>query len=136
MAEEYVGNIVRSPGFWKGNTSSDPELLYSTARFTQKGATLAAGQGRIPLGTIMAQRTADKKWVKYAASGGDAGSAVARGVLRRGIDTGTDEEAPEYQGNIVISGILKLELIKPVNATAAISELNARVDDVFGTFTF
>lgn len=134
MAVEYVGNIIPSPGFWKGNTLEDPELLYSTARFTQKGATLAAGQGQLPLGTVMAQRTTDKKWVKYADAGAD-GAGVARGVLRRGVDTGTDVDAPEYQGNIVISGILKLALVKGSDS-AAVADLNARTDDAFGTFTF
>ena len=133
MAEEYVGNIVRSPGFWKGNTSSDPELLYSYARFTQKGVTLAAGQGILPLGTVLAQRTTDKKWVAYADGGAD-GAGTARGVLRRGVDTGTDPAAEEYQGNIVISGILKLPLVKGLDA-AAITDLNARVDDAFDTLT-
>jgi hypothetical protein len=133
MAVEYVGNVVRSPGFWKGNTSDDPELLYSTARFTQKGVTLAAGQGPLGIGTVLAQRTTDKKWVAYDGSGDD-GADVARGVLRRGVDTGTDEDAPEYQGNIVISGILKLPLVKGLDS-AAIADLNARVDDVFDTLT-
>jgi Bacteriophage lambda head decoration protein D len=136
MAEEYVGNIVRSPGYWKGNVSNDPELLYSTARFTQKGVTLAAGQGVLPLGTVLAQRTSDKKWIKYD-NAGTGGAGVARGVLRRGIDTGTDTSpgAPEYQGNIVISGILKLPLLVGLDA-AAIADLNGRSDDSFDTFTF
>lgn len=134
MAVEYVGNIIPSPGFWKGNTSDDPELLYSTARFTQKGVTLAAGQGILPIGTVLAQRTTDKKWVKYD-NGGSSGAGVARGVLRRGVDTGTDVEGHEYQGNIVISGILKLALVKGADS-AAVSDLNARTDDAFGTFTF
>lgn len=135
MAEEYVGNIIPSPGFWKGNTSADPELLYSYARFTQKGVTLAAGQGVLPIGTVLAQRTSDKKWVKYATAGTD-GADVARGVLRRGVDTGLDSApgTPEYQGNIVISGILKLPLVVGLDA-AAITDLNARVDDVFDTLT-
>jgi len=134
MAVEYVGNIIPAPGFWKGNTSDDPELLYSTARFTQKGVTLAAGQGILPLGTVLAQRTTDKKWVKYD-NGGSNGAGVARGVLRRGVDTGTDTEGHEYQGNIVISGILKLSHIKGADS-AAVADLNARTDDAFGTFTF
>ncbi len=133
MAEEFVGNIVRSPGFWKGNESNDPELLYSYARFTQKGVTLAAGQGVLPIGTVLAQRLTDKKWVAYADAGLD-GAGTARGVLRRGIDTGTDVAGAEYQGNIVISGILKLPLVKGLDA-AAIADLNARVDDSFDTLT-
>lgn len=133
MAYEYVGNIIPAPGFWKGNTSDDPELLYSYARFTQKGATLRAGQGVLPIGTLMAQSTTDKKWVKYAPAGSN-GADVCRGVLRRGVDTGTDPAAHEYQGNIVISGILKLSHIKGLDA-GALADLNARTDDAYGTFT-
>lgn len=134
MAHEYVGNIIPAPGFWKGNESEDPELLYSTARFTQKGVTLAAGQGILPLGTLLAQRTTDKRWVKYDNAGAD-GAGVCRGVLRRGVDTGADPAGHEFQGNIVISGILKLSHIKGSDASA-IADLNARTDDAFGTFTF
>lgn len=134
MAVEYVGNVIPAPGYWTGNTSYDPELLYSTARFTQKGVTLAAGQGVLPLGTVLAQRSEDKKWVAYA-TGGSGGAEVARGVLRRGVDTGTDEDGHEYQGNIVISGILKNDLVIGADS-AALVDLNARVDSVFDTFTF
>lgn len=134
MAMEYVGNIIPAPGFWRGNTLEDGELLYSTARFTQKGVTLAAGQGPLPLGTLLAQRTTDKKWVKYDNGGAD-GAGVCRGVLRRGVDTGPDVNAHEYQGNIVISGILKLSLVQGLDS-AATADLNARTDDSFGTFTF
>lgn len=131
MAFEYVGNIIPSPGFWKGNTSNDPELLYSTARFTQKGVTLAAGQGVVEIGSILAQR-ADKKWVKV----GTAGAGEARGVLRRSVDTGTDPEGMTFQGNIVISGILKLDLVKDLDNSAAIASLGARTDEDMGTFIF
>lgn len=134
MAVAYVGNIVPAPGFFKGATSDDPELLFSTARFTQKGVTLAAGQGIVEIGQVLAQRTTDKKWVKYD-NGGSDGAGVARGFLRRSIDTGADEDAPEYQGNIVISGILKNALVKGLDS-AAIADLNARVDDAWDTVTF
>jgi hypothetical protein len=137
MAVEYVGNIIPSPGFWKGNDSYDPELLYSANRFTQKGVTLAAGQGILPLGTVLAQRTTDKKWVKYD-NGGSDGAGTARGFLRRGVDTGSDVNGMEYQGNIVISGILKLPIITAAGNldSAAIADLNGRSDDSFDTFTF
>jgi hypothetical protein len=134
MATEYVGNIIPSPGFWKGNDSYDPELLYSTARFTQKGVTLAAGQGVVDIGQVLAQRTTDKKWVKYNNSGSD-GAGVARGIMRRGTDTGTDPNGREYQANIVIAGILKLPLVKGLDS-AAIADLNGRSDDALDTFTF
>jgi hypothetical protein len=40
-----------------------------------------------------------------------------------------------YQGNVVISGILKLAMVVGSDA-AAVADLNARVDDVLGTYTF
>jgi hypothetical protein len=134
MAHEYVGNIIPAPSFAKGNVSDDPELLYSTARFTQKGVTLAPGQGILPLGQVMAQRTSDKMWIKYS-NAGSGGAEVARGVLRRGVDTGSDTSGRVYQGNIVISGILKLALVQGSDS-AAVADLNARTDDVLGVFIF
>ena len=56
---------------------------------------------------------------------------MARGVLRRGVDTGSDTAGKVYQGNIVISGILKNALLVGMDA-AAIADLNARVDTVLG----
>lgn len=128
MAQAYIGNVVPAPGFYKGDEWDPDELLASTARFTQKGATLAPGQGVISLGTVMGQRTSDKYWVPYV-DGALDGSEVARGVLRQGVDTGTSTDARVYMGNIVISGILKLDRVKGLDA-AAQTDLNARTDDV------
>jgi hypothetical protein len=134
MAHEYVGNIIPAPGYYQGNVSDDDELLASTARFTQKGVTLAPGQGIVMLGQVMAQRSSDKKWVKYN-NGGSGGAEVARGVLRRGVDTGADSSARVFQGNIVISGILKLDRITGSDS-AAVADLNARTDSVLNMFIF
>lgn len=134
MANEYVGNIIPAPSFVRGNVSDDDELLASTARFTQKGVTLAPGVGILKLGTVMAQRTSDKKWVAYN-NGGSGGAEVARGVLRRGVDTGTDTAGRVFQGNVVISGILKLDRVVGSDS-AAIADLNARTDSVLNMFIF
>jgi hypothetical protein len=134
MVVEYVGNIIPAPSYIKGNTSTDDELLASTARFTQKGVTLAPGLGIINLGTVMAQRTSDKKWIPYS-DAGSGGASVARGVLRRGVDTGTDVNGRVFQGNVVISGVLKLDRVVGSDA-AAISDLNARTDTVLNMFIF
>lgn len=132
MAQEYVGNITPAPGFFQGNTLTDDELLASSARFTQKGVTLAPGQGILNLGQMMAQRTADKLWVKYNGSG-SGGADIARGVLRRGVDTGSDTAGQAYQGNIVISGILKLDRVIGADS-GALADLNARSDSVLNIF--
>ena len=122
------------PGFTSPTASYvDPELLYSTAGFTQKGVTLAGGQGVLSIGTVLAQKASDKKFYRYDNSG-SGGLEIARGVLRRGVDTGA-AGAPDQLGNIVIQGILKLELMSGADS-AAITDLNARTDSVIGTFTF
>lgn len=125
------------PGYTKGDDFVDPELLYSTARFTQKGVTLAGGQGVLKAGTLLGRKTADKKYYVYDNSKSD-GTEVARGVLRRGVDTGSAGSADQL-GNIVISGILKNAMISGAGTNAitdAVADLNAKVDTVTGTFTF
>src|SRR5881628_523096 len=90
------------PGFVSPTaTATDPELLYSYARFTQKGVTIAAGQGILPAGTVLGRKTADKKYYVYSNAAGD-GTETARGVLRRAVDTTGGDQL----GNLVISGIL------------------------------
>lgn len=135
---EYVGNSIPSPGFNRGDYANDDELLYSTARFTQKGVTLKAGQGVLLLGTVLAQDTASKQYVKYN-SAGSGGANVARGVLRNSVDTGSDSSGATFQGNIVISGILKLSALSAANGGTGSLEAaitGSRVDSVIGTFTF
>lgn len=63
------------------------ELLLSTAGFTQRGVTLAGGQGVLPTGTIIARHTASGKYFAYI-SGATDGRQVAIGVLRDARDTG------------------------------------------------
>ncbi len=132
MVNEYP--VIPSPGYWKGNTYEDKELLYSTAGFTQKGVTLAAGQGVLPIGTVLGQKTSDKKYYAYN-NAGSGGVGTARGVLRRAVNTGTDPNGPDQQGNLVIAGILKLALVSGADA-AAITDLGAVTDSVLNTFKF
>lgn len=131
---EQVGDILYSPGYQETDFTTDDELLYSTARFTQKGCTLKPGQGILPLGTVMGRVTATKLWVVYN-NGASDGSEVARGVLRKTVDTGTDAAGARKQANIVISGILKNSKMSGADANA-LTDLNARIDSVLGTFTF
>ncbi len=63
------------------------ELMLSMAGYTQRGVTLAAGQGILPTGCIIARHTASGKYFAYAPSASD-GRAVALGVLRDARDTG------------------------------------------------
>ncbi len=132
MAQVY--EKIPAPGYSKGPEYKDPEILYSTVGFTQKGVTLAAGQGVLPAGTVLGQKTSDKKYYVYNNASGN-GTGVARGVLRRGVDTGTTTDAGDQLGNIVIAGILKLSAISGADASA-LTDLGAVTDSVRGTFKF
>lgn len=131
MATQYQKLPV--PGFTSptGNYV-DPEILYSTAGFTQKGVTLASGQGVLAAGTVVGQKTSDKKYYAYNNGNGD-GTQVARGILRRAVDTGTVVNVANDQlGNIVIQGIVKLAAVPNLDA-AGMSDLGAVADTVRGT---
>jgi hypothetical protein len=125
---------IPTPGFTSPtHTYTDPEILYSTAGFTQKGVTLAGGQGILPAGTVLGRKTSDKKYYVYSNSASN-GVEVARGVLRKAANTGVAGSA-DQQGNIVIQGILKNDMVSGADS-AAIVDLAARVNTVMNTFTF
>lgn len=121
------------PGYSKGPEYTDPELLYSTAAFTQKGVTLAGGQGILPAGTVLGRNNTDKKYYAYD-NGGANGIDTARGILRRAVDTG-GAGAPDQLGNLVIQGIVKLNMVSGADA-GAITDLGAVTDTVRNTFKF
>jgi hypothetical protein len=124
--------VIPVPGFVSPTaTATDPEILYSYARFTQKGVTLAGGQGILPAGTVLARKSSDKKYYAYD-NAGSGGLETARGVLRQAVNTGA-AGAPDQLGNIVISGILKLGMVSGADA-AALTDLGAVTDTVLGTF--
>jgi hypothetical protein len=131
MASEYKNIPV--PGYTSPTaTTDDKELLYSTkGGWTQVGVTVAGGQGVLTRGTVLAQKTSDKLYYKYDNNQSD-GRGVARGILRKTIDTGASGAASQ-QGLMVIAGILKNSLISGSDASA-VSDLGARVDTVVGTF--
>lgn len=134
MATQYEFQPV--PGFSSptGNYT-DPEILYSAVGFTQKGVTVASGQGVLAAGTVIGQKTSDKKYYAYNNAHSD-GTETARGVLRRAVDTGTTVLAARDQvSNIVIAGILKYPMVVGSDA-AALTDLGAVVDTVRGTFKF
>jgi hypothetical protein len=64
------------------------ELLASvSAGYTQRGVTLAGGQGLLPTGTIIARNTASGKYLVYQGGATD-GRQTPLGVLRDARDTG------------------------------------------------
>ncbi len=122
--------LLPVPGVSVGAEFTDPEILYSTAGFTQKGVTIASGQGILPAGTVLARRSSDKKYVVYN-NAGSGGAEVARGVLRKAVNTAAGDQL----ANIVIQGILKLSLVSGADS-AALADLGAVSDSVRGTFKF
>jgi Bacteriophage lambda head decoration protein D len=63
------------------------ELLLSTAGYTQRGVTLAGGQGVLPTGTVIARHSASGKWFQYQ-SGATDGRQTPLGILRDSRDSG------------------------------------------------
>jgi len=132
---EYPGNVMPAPGFYQGGSTVDDELLASTVGYTQFGVTLAPNQGILPLGTVIGRVTATKLWVVYDNSASD-GREVARGLLRQTVNTDDPTGTlTGMQGNCVVKGIAKNSKVSGADANA-ITDLNARVDTVFDTFTF
>ena len=80
------------------------ELLLSYAGFTQRGVTLAAGQGVLPTNCIITQHTASGKYFAYNAAATD-GRAVPSGVLRDGRDTGGPGSASLSAYNANTNGV-------------------------------
>ena len=128
MANEF-GNIVKLPGLSGVSEARPSEILASMARFTQKGCTLAQGQGIIAAGTVLAYNSVTKKHVVYVNGGGETDPAV--GVLRQTTDT-TDGDAA---GNIVKSGILKYSALTGMDS-GAVTDLNGRIDEPMDYFIF
>lgn len=133
MSTQY--EKIPAPGFISPTaTFTDPEILASTTGHSQRGVTLAPGQGVLPAGQALAQKTADKLWYKYDNTQAD-GREVCRGFLRKPADTGAPGATELQQGNLVYTGILSNNALVGVDA-AAKTDLNAVVDDVLGTFKF
>ena len=131
MANEYEGNAIPVPGLTTGPSNSPDELLASAVGYTQRGVTIAGGQGVLATGTVLGRVTATKKWMKYDNGDSPAGIGVARGILRQAVDT-TDGDV---MGNVVIRGILKNSKVSGADANA-LTDLGARQDTVLDTFTF
>jgi hypothetical protein len=119
----YEGDILRPPGFKSTGVRPAPkEILGSAERLIQKGGTLKGGQGVIEEGTLVAQETATKLYVKYT-DGGTGGAGVPVGFVRQAVNT---TNGPMLF-NIVLGGSLKESALVGLTATAK-TALNGRSD--------
>jgi hypothetical protein len=118
------------------------ELLLSMVAYTQRGVTLAGGQGVLPTGAILARHTASGKYFLYQPGASD-GRQTPVGVLRDGRDTGGTGAAPagftfggtqpawapspggkaaaDCQGNLVWRGSLNLNVMSGTDVSNIIN---------------
>jgi hypothetical protein len=126
---------------------SDDELLSSYAAFTQRGVTLAGGQGVLPTGGVLAQHTASKVYFINDQLASDGRQNVL-GLLRDARDTGgngstgltgytftghtpvfpaspSGKTAANCLGNLVIKGIVNLSLVSGGDAYSLIGAVGS-----------
>lgn len=101
------------------------ELLLSMAGYTQRGVTLAGGNGVLPTGCLLAKNSTTGKYQAYT-SGGSNGTNIALGVLRDARDTGgssspAGKPSTDCQGNLVYRGILNANLISGTDTSSLVT---------------
>ena len=131
MANEQIGNEIPVPSFTEQPYLDNEEIMASMkGGFTEIGVTLAGSQGILPAGTVLGRQTANKKFYVYD-DGASDGTEVARGILRRRVDT-TDGD---IHANMVTAGIVTDSKISGLDANG-ITDLNGRQDTVLDIFRF
>jgi hypothetical protein len=80
------------------------ELMLSMAGYTQRGVTLAAGQGVLPTGCVIARHTTSGRYFAYNAAATD-GRQTPIGVLRDARDTGGTGSASLTAYNAAGAGV-------------------------------
>lgn len=101
------------------------ELLLSTAGYTQRGVTLAGGQGVLPTGCVLARQTSTGLYFAYV-SGGSGGEQIPVGILRDARDTGgtsspSGKVSTPCLGNIVYRGVLNAALVSGTDTSSLVS---------------
>lgn len=103
MATDATGNVLKVPGTSGKGPTTDDEILYSYAKFTQKGLTLLKDNGVLKTGTVLKVSGTAKKY-----TGAAAADATVVGILRKDVDTVGEDKL----GNVVLSGIVKGSKLK------------------------
>ena len=125
------------PGMYRGDTYQPDELLYSEARYTQKGMTLPAGNGEVwEMGSVMACNDNDGLYYPIGTETGEDGNATnlgpAEGLLRHSVKLYADRR--QFQ-DLMISGIAKLEKVHGYTQQS-LDELGAVISTRRSTFKF
>lgn len=122
-----------------GEYLGQDELLYSEARYTQKGMTLPRGTGTWELGTVMACNDAPGEFEGLyfpfgttTHEGATLDLGEAEGLLRHTVNLYADRG--QFQ-NLMISGIAKLEKVHGYTQDA-LDQLGAVVSTRRSTFKF
>lgn len=135
------------------------ELLMSvSAGYTQRGITLAGGQGVVPTGAVLARHSASGLYVLYQLGATD-GRQTPVGILRDARDTGysggtlvgpngnltvagtattyvasaSGKAATMAQGNLVYRGVLNANLISGTDTTSLVSGTGGGVASLTAT---
>lgn len=99
------------------------ELLVSLVGYRQHTCYLAGSQGVLQAGQVLARKTSDGKYYKYAPAAND-GTQNPLGFLRLQTDTTNGD----VLGNIVVTGEVRYDLVSSGGLdTNAITVLNGRV---------
>lgn len=76
---------------------------------------IKANEGALVRGQVMAWDASTGTWVKYAVSGGDASTNIARAILNADITVGATELVAEaiISGEVISSGIVGIDYVVP-----------------------
>ena len=128
---EQLGNEIPVPGFTVEPYLNDHEIMASMkGGYTQMGVTLTGGIGILPAGTVLGIVTATGRFSVYDNALSN-GTEVARGVLRKRVDT---TDGPVL-ANMVIAGIITNSKLSGMDSNA-ITDLNGSADTVTDRFRF
>ena len=97
------------------------ELLASYARFTQRGVTLAGGQGVLRAGTVLGPEDVRTRSTTSTLRQARTARMSPLGILREDRDTSPGGTSTDCLGNLVTSGIVNLAMLSGTDTTSLVS---------------
>ncbi len=110
----------------------EADLLYSAHGYTEKGVTLAAGQGRLNAGVCIAQSTVDKLHYRYLGSQAED-LTYPIGILRSSVIVPTTRNT---DANILVCGTVNLDALSEDDINALVTHRNAHISVGKGILRF